>query len=190
MDNRYAGELGTDVYDVSFNEMSLGHFGLSEAQTIASNTTGILATEALITTVKTKAIVTTMPYARNLTVVASKAAAASAKVVVNGTDIDNKPISESFTLNGATPVIGAKAFKTVTSAVLPIKATDETVSIGWGELIGLPIRLAQAPLTFVLKDGVADTAPTFTTDTTDLSKNTIDFNGSLAGKVYDVFLVL
>lgn len=190
MDNRYAGELGTDVYDVSFNEMSLGHFGLSEAQTIASNTTGILATEALITTVKTKAIVTTMPYARNLTVVASKAAAASAKVVVNGTDIDNKPISESFTLSGATPVIGAKAFKTVTSAVLPIKATDETVSIGWGELIGLPIRLAQAPLTFVLKDGVADTAPTFTTDTTDLSKNTIDFNGSLAGKVYDVFLVL
>src|SRR5690348_17297940 len=56
-------------------------------------------------------------FPRNVQIVAS--GATTSNVTINGTDIRNQVISETLALNGTTPVFGVKAFKTVTSVVLP-----------------------------------------------------------------------
>src|SRR5213076_106096 len=68
-------------------------------------------------------------YPRNVVAVAS--GAATSVVVVNGLDFNGYAISESFTLNGATPVVGKKAFSKVTNVVLPT-TSGRTVSVGTG----------------------------------------------------------
>src|SRR5438105_1227343 len=50
-------------------------------------------------------------FPRNVQIVAS--GATTANVTINGTDIRDQVISETLALNGTTPVLGAKAFKTV-----------------------------------------------------------------------------
>lgn len=189
MDNKYVGELGTDVYGVTINEMRIGHISYASTQTVASDADGILALQALD---KAGDVVTTFlkqpPYARNLTVVAS--ADQTGKVVVEGLDIAGNLITEEFTLNGTTPIVGKLAFSKVLKVTLPVKVATETIDLGWGELIGLPFRLASSPLCWALDDGVAMTAPTFTVDATDLAENVVDFDGSLDGSVLDLFMVI
>jgi hypothetical protein len=189
MNNKYVGELATDVYGLTLNEMKLGHIRYTAAQTVAADPDGLLdghvlgATAAVVTT-----FLKPMPYARNVTVVAS--AATTAKVKINGKDISGGLISEELTLSATTPVVGALAFASIDSVNMPVKTGSENVDLGWGELIGLPFKLAAAPLHWVLDDGVAATAAAFTVDASVLAKNVVDFNGSHNGSVLDLFLVL
>lgn len=189
MDNRYIGELGTSVYGLSLNEMRIGHINYPATATVASDADGILAAFELgAAGLAATEFLKQPPVARNLTIVASDTQ--TGKVTVYGHNIAGEPIEEEFTLESTTPVVGAKAFKTVTKIVLPVKVGAETIDVGWGELIGLPVMLSAAPLCWLLDDGVADTAPSFTVDGDELEKNTFDFDGALDGSVLDLFLVL
>src|SRR5579883_2351044 len=95
---------------------------------LAANATKILNAHNLDgTTVTTFASQPDFP--RNVQIVASSAT--TSNVTINGTDIRGNSISETLALNGTTPVLGNKAFASITSIVLPTVATT-TINVGTG----------------------------------------------------------
>lgn len=74
-------------------------------------------------------------FGQNITVVAS--GAATSAVTVNGWDYLGQPMTETFTLNGATPVVGVKAFKTLKNVIVAVTSAT-TIDVGWGSKLGLP----------------------------------------------------
>ena len=196
MDNRYVGELGSDVYGVSLNEFRLGHLQISAVQGVAADADGVHAAIASKTTAQTiTTAITNPPYPRNITVTPGDTTGdiKAGTVIITGTNIADDVITEEFAFlaDAADAKVGAKAFKTVTSIYIPVQdGTGASFTIGFGELIGLPLILDAKPLVFVLDDGVIATAPVITADADELEKNVIDVNGSLDGSVYDIFMAL
>jgi len=190
MGNRYFGELQTDVYGTNADEGKIAHIELTAAQAVAADTDGLLDGTALSEEASTVTeFLNAMPYPRNITIVASDAQSGAA--TVTGTNINDQVITEELTINGTTPVLGAKAFKTVTSIALPAKSGTETVDVGWGDKIGLPYMLTKKSLFMSLLDGVIETtAAAVVVDADEIEKNTVDLNSSLNGKVVDLYLVL
>lgn len=188
--DRFDELIRTDVVNHPVNEATVIHFGVTALEAVAADDDGLLVETALTAAVVTKtAFANPMPYVRNVQVVAT--AAATTKVNVYGTNIADMPISEELTLNGTTPVVGVKAFKTITSVVLPIKAGTESVKVGWGDMIGLPFLLAKKPLTFAMFNGtIQATAPALTIDADELEKNTIDLNSALNGSAVEIYMML
>ena len=196
MDNRYVGELGSDVYGVSLNEFRLGHLQISAGQGVAADADGVHAAIASKTTAQTiTTAITNPPYPRNITVTPGDTTGdiKAGTVIITGTNIADDVITEEFAFlaDAADAKVGAKAFKTVTSIYIPVQeGTGASFTIGFGELLGLPLMLDAKPLVFVLDDGVIATAPVITADADELEKNVIDVNGSLDGSVYDIFMAL
>lgn len=187
---RYIGSLRTDVYGISADQSYMARLTLSAAQAVAADPDGLLDGTVLATGASTvTTFLNPMPYARNVTIVAS--AAQTGVATVTGTNLANQVISEALTIDGTTPVIGAKAFKTVTSVALPAKAGSENVDLGWGDVLGLPFMLAARPLLWATDDGVIETtAPAVVVDDDELEKNTIDLHSAMNGSVIDIYLVL
>lgn len=77
-------------------------------------------------------------FGRNVTVVAS--GAATSLVTVHGYDYLGQPMSENYTLNGATPVVGKKAFRHVSSVEYAATAAT-TIDVGFGAILGLPYKM-------------------------------------------------
>ena len=77
-------------------------------------------------------------YGRNVTVVAS--GAATSNVTVNGYDYLGQAMKESFTLNGATPVVGKKAFADIVNVSFGNTA-GTTINVGTGNLLGVPYKV-------------------------------------------------
>lgn len=141
----------------------------------------------------------TNPYVpRNITATAGGTAGdiKAVQVTITGTNYADEVITEDlpvFTENTAGIVTGSKAFKTVTQISVPaMDGTGATVTIGWGDKLGLPCKLTHNTvipgLTF-LGNTRESTEPTVTTDIDEVEKNTIDLNSSLDGKVVDTYLV-
>ena len=196
MDNRYAGELGTDVYGIQLNEMKLSHFQLVATETATADADGVHAAVASAATAQVvTADITDPPYPRNITITLGDTTddIAAGNIVVHGTNINDDVISETFALtaNQTDAAVGTKAFKTVTQInVAAQDGTGASFTFGFGELLGLPVMLTAKPLTFVLDDGVIMTAPVITADADELEKNVIDVNGSLNGSVLDIFMAI
>lgn len=95
-------------------------------------------------------------YGRTVTIVASGAAAVP--VLLNGWDYLGQPIQESLTLNGATPVVGKKAFKAFNNLNVGTAVGATTVNIGSGAALGLPYRAYRA--SYELANGVLAAAGT------------------------------
>jgi hypothetical protein len=68
------------------------------------------------------------PYGRNVTVVA--AGASTQTLTVTGVDYLNQVMTETFTMNGTTPVVGKKAFKKIETVTSGTFAGD--LDLGWG----------------------------------------------------------
>lgn len=136
------------------------------------------------------------PCARNLTVTVAATTAGHVKaaaIVVTGKNLNGDAITESFTPTVDTPatLVGAKAFKTVTSVAVPAQDGDSvTVDVGFGQLVGIPYKLTKKRVLVTLNDGVVDTAPTLTISASALESNTVDFNGSLDGSVMDMSIIV
>lgn len=117
-------------------------------------------------------------FPRNVQIVAS--GATTSNVVINGTDIRGQSISETLALNGTTPVVGAKAFKTVTSIVKPTVGAT-TLSVGIGVKLGLDRNMLDQSVVDAYAAGVREaTFPTVTASgtlsTASISANTITTN--------------
>jgi hypothetical protein len=92
---------------------------------------------------------------RNLTITTGGTTAdiAAGDVVITGTNIEGKTISESFTMadNQTGTITGNKAFKTVSSIVFPAADnTSATIAVGTGAKLGLNHRLMPNKSTIVV----------------------------------------
>lgn len=113
-------------------------------------------------------------FPRNLQVVAS--GAATGNVVVTGTNIRGAVITETLALNGATPVIGNKAFASVTSVALPTVAAT-TINLGSGAKLGLErLLFADLVLGTEVNGAYEGTRPTVATSASAIESNTITTN--------------
>lgn len=109
----------------------------------AAAAAGILSAQSIAAAVDTTTFVSDTadaPFGRNVTVVAS--GAATSNVTVYGKDYLGQPMTESFTLNGATPVVGRKAFKWIDRITAGITG-GTTINVGFGARVGLPYRMSQ-----------------------------------------------
>lgn len=108
------------------------------------------------------------------------------QVTVNGTNEDNETISEVlpvFTINTATTVVGKKAFKTVTSFVIPAHdGTGATTSVGLDSKLGLGVKQSRDVIVSTFLTGIRETTrPTVAFDSTKMEGNTVDLNSALDG---------
>lgn len=93
-------------------------------------------------------------YGRNVTVVAS--GAATSNVTVYGFDYLGQAVKESFTLTGATPVVGKKMFADIVSVTYGLTA-GTTINVGYGAVLGVPYKVLG---TAILSELTSDVTPT------------------------------
>lgn len=187
---KFTGKLNTESYNVQVGEMRLAHVNIPAAQVVAADADGLLDGVAFVGAgLVVDEFENEMPCAMNLTMVCSDTQTGVATAY--GTDIADAPISEAFTLASGTPVIGTKAFKTVTSIVLPVKVGSETIDVGWGVKFGIPYMLSADELVIVkLFNKAADTG-TVVVNSTDLAKNVLTLNGTADGtKDIDLYMLV
>src|SRR5262245_52392160 len=77
-------------------------------------------------------------YGRNVTVVGS--GAATSNVTIDGFDYLGQRLKESFTLNGATPVVGKKMFYDILGVTFGATAAV-TINVGFGAVLGVPYKV-------------------------------------------------
>ena len=132
--------------------------------------------------------ITNPPTPRNITATSGGTAGdvGAIQVTINGTNEDNEVISEVlpvFTVDSATTVVGAKAFKTVTSIVIPAHdGTGATTSVGLGSKLGLGVKLSRDSIVGAHLTGVLEaTRPTVAFDAAKMEGNTVDLSSALDG---------
>ena len=140
---------------------------------------------------------TTMPgaCARNVTVtqtITNTAEDTNGTIVVVGTDLAGNAITETLTPDGGATKEGVKAFRTVTSITgvgWAINGDDEdTVTLGFGDVIGLPDMLSVNSVLFAFLNGVREAvAPAVTFSTTLLENNTVDLATALNGSPVEIY---
>lgn len=116
-------------------------------------------------------------------------------IVVVGTNLAGEAITETITPNDGAVVAGTKAFKTVTSitgAGWVIGEGNDTIKVGFGDVIGLPDKLIDtAQVIAVSKNRTKEaTAPTVTVSTSDLESNTVDFSSAMDGDAIAVYYIV
>ncbi|MFZ5816296.1 MAG: hypothetical protein ACOY93_13530 [Bacillota bacterium] len=180
----------TDVGGVVCDRGFIAHYQVTAA---AADPDGVLAATALTAqTAEVSTGITSPDVPRNLTVVGN-AAGIAGNVVITGTNFAGEEITETFALNGDTPVVGTKAFKKVTRISLPAEthAGTDTVSVGWGDKLGLPYKLPHnTVLASCLGNGRQANPPTVTTNPAALESNTVELDSPLDGQVVDIYLIV
>jgi hypothetical protein len=177
---RIQGVAGTTPCDEAFIAHESIKAVLGSTKTVHATLT---CGEAVVTTT---AAITQPDVPRNLVMTGN--AGANEVITANGLNAAGAAITEDFTLSGTTPIVGAKAFKTVTSIVTPIGT--HTVAIVCGNVLGLINKLAAD--TFLLKkfDNATD-AGTVAVSATALESNTYALAGTLNGtKLVDLYYIV
>lgn len=135
--------------------------------------------------------------ARNVTVTqtAVDAEDTNGTIDVVGTDLAGNTISETITPNAGATVAGTKAFATITSITgvgWVIGAGNDTITVGFGDVIGLPDLLSStAQVIAGEKNNVREsTFPTVTVSSTVLASNTVDFNTAMDGDDIAIYYML
>jgi hypothetical protein len=176
----------------------LGHLAVLEWSTVqaaAKSAAGVHAAITLTTAVQTiTASITNPPCARNISIVGGHADQTGIDVVITGTNVWGDVITESITMNGTGTVLGAKAFKTVTSIGCPIRASTNTptVAIGFDDKFGLPFlcnhidQIVQASLNYA----VEATRATLAASSTAIESNTVILASATNGTVIRALLAV
>lgn len=194
--------MQTGVEGITVDRGFLAHFQVSAVNAVAADADGVHA--AINCSADTTVVVTTgftnpaVPRNITATVAAETANLGNIKAVqvtVYGTNYLDEAISEkldAFTADTAGTVESDKAFKTVTKVEIPaMDGAGVTVTIGFGDKLGLPFKLAHNTVLFAFLDNTKEgTAPTVAVSATDFEDNTIELNSALAGKVVDAYLIV
>ena len=148
--NAYVPAMGyaADVIHAGPHRVDFGTPAVADAA-------GILAAQSIATAGSTTTFLSDeadAPFGRNVTVVAS--GVATSAVTVTGKDYLGQPMTESFTLNGTTPVVGVKAFYWIDTVTFGATAAT-TVNVGFGAKFGLPYRMQAAIMETVDGDDAA-----------------------------------
>jgi len=173
----------------------LNHFQVSATNAIPTSTTGI---HAAVTDTGIQQVITTAinnpSVARNITATVGGTGAniTAVQVIIVGTNYDGSSITETLpAFTAATPgtVQGLKAFKTITSITIPACGVGVTIAIGFGEVLGLPCKLAHNTVFGAYLNNVKEvTAPTVITNATTIENNTIKLNSALNSQIVDAYL--
>lgn len=120
--------------------------------------------------------------ARNITVTATAVGAADTMgtILVTGTNIDGVTITETIIPATGSTVAGTKAFKTVVSVVgagWVINEANDTITIGVGIALGLPVKVATDSEILLGVLGTAFVVPTNAADNT-LEGSTVDISSA------------
>ncbi|MED4599876.1 hypothetical protein P9314_04030 [Paenibacillus validus] len=184
-------QVPSDVYGKRLERMYPVRLQVSADKAVAQNLTGVLTATALTAaTQDITAGITSPAFPRSLRITGN-ASGIAGNVVIEGTNYAGEVISETIALNGSTAVEGNKAFRTVTKINLPARtnASGDTVSVGWGNKLGLPYRLPHNTVQMAFRNNAKEgTAPTVTTSETALESNTVLLNSALNGTAVDVYL--
>ena len=133
-------------YAADVDHGGAGKIGLGPASWLpAAQSNGIIAAASIATAVSITSFATTYKaeksmgrFGRNVTLALSGAGTPAATVF--GLDYLGQPMQETFNLAGATPVVGKKAFGSVTRVDCALVAAT-TLNVGWGDILGLPYKL-------------------------------------------------
>jgi len=139
--------------------------------------------------------ITNPPCARNITITCTHGAGSnmSGDVVITGTNILGETISETIAEGADGTIQGTVAFKTVTSIAVPVKTnTNDTVAIGYGDILGVPFYLNYTDqlIQCSFNETIESTRATVTADTDEMEKNTIDLSSDLNGKIVRAYLIV
>ena len=200
--NAQRGTLGTRIDALEYGALVTPSAGtVTPMRFIKYTTTPAVgtatATHAAVTLVVTdRTVVTTgitnPDFPRTLTIKGNDGNV-SGTVTITGTDILGNAIEDTITASGTNEVEGVFAFKTVTIINLPpySVAGTETISIGRGNSIGLPILTPNASTVIASSfNGSAD-AGTVTPDATDVAPCLYVPAGTLNGvKLLELVLVV
>lgn len=144
-------DIRSSIYDVDLGApIALNATGILSAQSIAAAATVVQSSFAAAYTGVGDSVMGR--YGRVATMVAS--GASTATVRLDGRDYLGQKMSETFTLNGTTIVVGKKAFARVEQAVILTTTGATTVNIGWGDVLGLPYKTFD--LLKAYQDGVVE----------------------------------
>ena len=175
----------------------LSHLQVSAINATVADTTGVLlaVTDTGVEQVITEEIIE-LSVPRNISATAGGTAAdvGAIQVIVDGTNYADEVITETlpaFTVDTTGSVVGSKAFKTVTQITIPAHdGVLATTSIGFGEVLGLPTKLAHNTVLKSYFDNIEEsTLPTVIVSSTTLEDNTIDLNSALDSKVIDIYFI-
>ena len=191
-------EMQTDVDNYEVDRSFLAHIELTALQAVAADTDGVHAAFASAASEQTIATAITSPvYPRNITAITAGTVTdvEAVSVIITGTDMADEVITETlpvFTLDTQSTVVGDKAFKTVTSILVPAFAgVIATIAIGWGDKLGIPFTKAVHKSVGTWLDNSLEATPaTFAASATVLSSNTMDLATALNGTVVDSYLVV
>lgn len=135
--------------EVGLKQVYKNSFGYTDSKKIvaAGTTTAVLGATATALTAQTiSANITNpdVPRALSVTVGGTASSILDSAIVVTGTNVEGKVITESFqtTAAGTGTINGSKAFKTVTSVTIPAQAgTAGTIAVGTQNKLGVFHRL-------------------------------------------------
>ena len=147
-------------------------------ETVSKAAGGCHASITALATVQTITDGITQPTTpRNVTITTAKGGGTnmSGNVVVTGTNIWGQTITDTLAEGADGLVAGTKAFKTVTSILVPVRIqASDAVTVGYGDSLGVDVFLPNTSCCIKqTKDGVADTLPTVSCDADEIEKNTI-----------------
>lgn len=191
--------IQSDVESKNVDAAYMAHLQWSATEAIVAANASILAafaTSGSTSTEKTTGF-TQPACAKNITATAGGTAGdiKAVQVAIEGTNMNDEAITESlpaFTVDTAGTVVGNKAFKTITKVTVPaMDGNGATVSIGHGEKLGLPYKLAHNTNLFAFLNNTKEgTAPTIAVSATALESNTIDLNSALNGSIVDAYFLV
>lgn len=142
--------------------------------------------------------VVTFDVPRGVQIVSSGAGDTTQTATVTGTDVNGDAVVETIAFNGVTPVLGKKAFKTITRIAISA-ALAGNGSAGSTDILGLPVFVPDAGCVLKeIQDGAAATAGTLVagatavaTATTGDVRGTYDPNAAANGvREFELILAL
>lgn len=186
-------KIKTDIPGRSVDMGFIAHFQVSATNAVAASNTGVHAAVALSATpLEITTEITNPAVPRNIRV-KGNASGITGDVVITGTNFVDAEITETIALSGSSAIDSNKAFKTVSSILPPAEthAGTDTLSVGWGDKLGLPYKLTHnTVLSTFVDNALESTAATVTVSATAIESNTIDPNTALSGKVVDIYLIV
>lgn len=126
----------------------------------------------------------TQPDVPRAVSITGNGAAVTGNVTITGTNIVGDVITEVIALAGAATVLGTKAFKTITSILLPpwAVANTERVRVGLTARLGLPVAISRDSIVAAFLGGVREaTRPTVTFSASAIESDTVTLNSALNG---------
>lgn len=145
-DNTYPWANRLTLGTLNYRNLYSATFGYTETKkkVSAGTATAVLAATVGATASQTITAGLTSPdVPRALNVTPTVGIVSPVQVVVTGTNVEGKVITESFIIpsNSTTVVNGVKAFKTVTGVFIPGSTVGLTVSVGTQNVLGVNHRL-------------------------------------------------